>query len=154
MANLYEINEAILNCVDIETGEIIDAECLEALEMERTAKIENIVLWVKNLLAEAAAYKAEKEAFAEREKQAAAKAERLKMYLTAALGGERFTTEKCAVSFRKSKSVEVDETQLPKEWCTEKITYTPNKIAIKKAIGAGEKVPGARLMEWLNIQIK
>ena len=26
MANLYEINEQILSCVDMETGEIIDAD--------------------------------------------------------------------------------------------------------------------------------
>lgn len=33
MANLYEINEEILNCVDMETGEIIDTERLEQLQL-------------------------------------------------------------------------------------------------------------------------
>ena len=35
MSTLYEIDAAILNCCDIETGEIIDADALDALMMER-----------------------------------------------------------------------------------------------------------------------
>lgn len=33
MANLYEINEQILSCVDMETGEIIDADKLQDLQL-------------------------------------------------------------------------------------------------------------------------
>ena len=58
--NLYEINEALYGCVDEETGEIIDAEKLEALSLAFDEKVENIALWIKNLLADAAAIKAEK----------------------------------------------------------------------------------------------
>ena len=32
---LYEIDNEIMNCIDEETGEIIDPEKLESLEMER-----------------------------------------------------------------------------------------------------------------------
>ena len=64
MANLYEINQAITECIDNETGEIIDVEKLEELQLEREAKIENVALWYKNLLSDAEAYKAEKNAFA------------------------------------------------------------------------------------------
>ena len=42
---IFEIDEAILECVDLETGEIIDAERLDALQMERDKKIENVALW-------------------------------------------------------------------------------------------------------------
>ena len=66
MANLYEINNAIMQCFDLETGELTDAESFDRLQMERDLKIENIALWYKNLVSDAAAYKAEKEAFAER----------------------------------------------------------------------------------------
>lgn len=69
MATLYEIDNAILNCCDQETGEIIDIEALDALMMQRTEKIEGIALYIKNLTADAADYKAEKEAFAARETQ-------------------------------------------------------------------------------------
>lgn len=35
---LYEIDSAIMDCVDEETGEIIDLEKLEALNIERDKK--------------------------------------------------------------------------------------------------------------------
>ena len=60
---LYEIDEQILGCIDAETGEIIDADMLNALQIERDAKIENVALWIKDLKAEAEAYKAEKQAY-------------------------------------------------------------------------------------------
>ena len=47
--NIYDIDKAIEACVDTETGEIIDGEKLDALQMERAAKIEGVACWVKNL---------------------------------------------------------------------------------------------------------
>lgn len=67
MANLYEINEQILSCVDMETGEIIDADKLQDLQLAFDEKVEGIACWIKNLLSDAAAIKAEKDALAERE---------------------------------------------------------------------------------------
>ena len=46
---LYEINEAIENCVDTETGEILDEAALDALKIEREEKIRNIAAWIVNL---------------------------------------------------------------------------------------------------------
>ena len=62
MMKLYEINEAILACVDPETGEA-DVEKLDELMLIREVKIENLALWVKELRAEAEAIKAEEEIF-------------------------------------------------------------------------------------------
>lgn len=59
MATLYEIDEEILNCVDQETGEIIDPEKLAQLQMDFDKKVEGIALWIKNLLSDAEAIKAE-----------------------------------------------------------------------------------------------
>lgn len=155
MSTLYEIDAAILNCCDAETGEIIDADALDALMMEREAKIENIALYIKNLTADAAAYKAEKEAFAAREAQAANKADRLKKYLTAALNGQKFSTARCAVSFRRSEKVEIDEESvIPAEYMNETVKRTPDKTAIKAAIKAGQEISGCRLVENQNISIK
>ena len=155
MPNLYEIDQAILDCIDQETGEIIDRARLDALQMERASKIEGVACWIKNLAADAAAYKAEKEAFAEREKAALKKAEGLKAWLADALGGQKFSTWRCAVAFRRSEAVEItDEAALPREMKTEKRTYTPNKTAIKAAIKAGEYVPGACLVDKLNASVK
>ena len=154
MANLYEINRAILECVDLETGEIVDDRIGE-LFMEREQKLENIALWIKNLQADAAAFKAEKEAFDKRQKAAEKKIVSLQKYLTDNLRGESFSTAKCAISFRKSEQVEVfDESIIPEQYLTQKVTLAPDKNAIKALLKEGKVVGGCRLVEKLNPQIK
>ena len=155
MASLYEINEHLLNLTDSETGEITDWSAFEALQLARDEKIENIALYHKNLLAEAAALKAEEKSFAERRKRAENKAESLKRYLDSALQGQKFTSTKVAISYRKSTSVEVDETKLPANWLREiPATHVVDKVEIAKALKAGETVEGATLITNNNIQIK
>ena len=156
---IYEINEQILNCIDPETGEIIDIDKLNELELERDAKIENVACWIKELKAEAEAIKAEKLALAERQKVAENKAESLKKWLAYALDGEKFKTAKCSVSFRKTESVEVTEEgieALMKEH-DELLTYKapePNKKAIKDALKDGLSVEGVQLIQNTSTIIK
>lgn len=155
MASLYEIDQAILECVDCETGEIIDHEKLDGLMMERSAKIESVALWVKNLESDALAYKAEKEVFASREKQASDKAKRLKEWLARVCEGEKFSTTKCAVSFRPSESVVIDDGAIiPAEYVRTKTTSEPDKTAIKNAIKAGAEIAGCQIVTKLNTNIK
>jgi hypothetical protein len=150
---LYEIDEAILSCIDEETGEVIDEERLTELALEREKKIENVALWYKNLMAEKEAYKKEKEYFTQKEKQAEKKAESLKSYLSFALNGQAFNTTRVKIGFRVSRSVEIlDIEKIGKDF----ITYEPkpNKKAIKEALQEGEIIDGAVLVDKLNIQIK
>lgn len=154
MATLYEIDSAIYDCVDEETGEIIDFEMLNTLLMERNKKLEGVAIWIKNLESDAAAMKAEREALARREKAALKKAERLKLWLTASLEGVKFSTPRVSVNFRSSRSVEVNEAVVDHKWCREKTTYIPDKQAIKSAIESGKTVEGCTIIEKLNIQIK
>lgn len=155
MSSLYEINEQLLNLTDSETGEITDWSAFEALQLARDEKIENIALYHKNLLAEAAALKAEEKSFAERRKRAENKAESLKRYLDSALQGQKFNTTKVAISYRKSTSVEVDETKLPLRWLREiPATHVVDKVEIAKALKAGEAIEGATLITRDNIQIR
>lgn len=158
MSTLYEIDQKILSCCDAETGEIVDPEMLDDLLMERDAKVESVACWIKNLESDAVAYKAEKESFAEREAQAKKKAESLKRWLAHALDGKKFSTPKCAVSFRKSESVELEESfdvaHIPAEFLSVKTTYTPNKTAIKAAIKEGLEINGCKLVEKLNASVK
>lgn len=158
---LYEIDWEIQSCIDPETGEIIDEKKLNALRMERDEKLENVALWIKNLEAEAAAYKVEKERFATRERVARNKAESLKTWLAAALQGEKFTTTRAAVSFRTSEAVEITDPDFFLQWAGREnaslLSYalpTPNKTAIKELIKNGEIVPGAQLVKRQNINIK
>lgn len=152
--NLYEIDREIESCVDMETGETIDTERLASLQMEKSKKIENIGCWIKNLTAEAAALKNEKDALAQREKVAKNKADGLKQYLAGYLAGQKFKTAKVAISYRKSEAVEIaDEAAVPDEFRIPQ----PDKIdktGIKKALKDGAVIVGAQIVERQNIQIK
>lgn len=59
-------------------------------------------------------------------------------------------------STRKSKQVEVncEPNDLPKEFKVVKVTETPDKNAIKKAIEQGQEVTGCRIVENINLTIK
>lgn len=154
MRPLYEINQDIENCIDSETGEVIDFEKLEALTMEREEKFENVALWVKDLIAEAAMIKAEKLALGERQKAVEHKAESLRKWLTDALAGQKFKTARCEVAFRRTKAVEITNLlSLPTEYLRVK-DPEPDKAAIKKAIEAGEIIEGAELVENVSCSIK
>ena len=111
---LYDIDAGILACADVETGEIIDEERLNALEMERDAKIEGVGLWVKDLKAESAAIKAEIDNLTKRRQAADNKAESLKKWMSYALGGEKLKTPRLSVSYTHSTKTVVDDwTLLP-----------------------------------------
>lgn len=163
MANLFEINQAMMDAwdaaIDPETGEL-DADALaafEALQMARDEKVENIGCWIKNLNADAAALKEESKNMNERAKRAERKADGLKRYLEAALHGEKFQSTRCAISWRRSTSVEVDEAELPdlpEQYVRRKVTVEADKTAIKDALKAGEVIEGCRLVEKQSIQIK
>lgn len=155
---LYEIDKAILDFefeIDEESGEILNANELDELKMEREDKIEGISLWIKNLEAEKEAVKNEKNNFADREKRLGKKIDSLKGYLTYALDGQKFSTPRVAVSFRKSESVLVkDEYLVPDNFCDFTMVRKPNKTAIKSALKSGEEIMGVELIEKKNVQIK
>ena len=49
--NLFELNQALMDFeleIDEETGEILNADALDSLELERDTKIENIALYQSN----------------------------------------------------------------------------------------------------------
>lgn len=163
MANLFDINRALIeaweSAVDPDTGEISEDSysVIEQLEMERDTKIENIGCWIKNLEADAAAIKAEAKAMSDRAKAAEKKAEGLRGYLAAILAGEKWSSPKVAISWRKSVAVEIDEAELPElpeQYLRTKTTIEPDKTAIKDALKAGEYIEGCRLVEKNNISIK
>ena len=156
---LYEIDNAILDCIDTETGEIIDIDKLNELQLERDTKIENVACWIKDLKAEAEAIKAEKMALAERQRVAENKAESLKKWLAYALDGQKFSTARCAISFRNTEKVEISDVgmiRLMKEH-DELLTYKepePNKTAIKQALKDGLTVQGVQLVQNMSTIIK
>ena len=155
---LFEIDKALMEFefeVDEETGEILNASDLDELNLAREQKIEGISLWIKNLEAEKDAVKREKDNFADRQKRLEKKIESLKGYLTYALDGQKFSTPKVAVSFRRSESVNItDEHLVPDNFCDFTMVRKPNKTALKDALKKGEEIMGVELVEKRNISIK
>ncbi|MCM1506982.1 MAG: siphovirus Gp157 family protein [Ruminococcus flavefaciens] len=111
---LYEIDTKISECIDGETGEVIDIDRLSGLAMERDAKLESVALWIKNLEATAKAIKTERDVLKSRQEQAEHKALVLREWLSKALEGGKMETARVKISYRKSTVVEVDD-RLPKK---------------------------------------
>lgn len=169
MATLYEIDRELLACteldngdvVNMETGEVLTAAALDALQMERSRKIEGIACQVKNLEAYAEDIKAEMGNLMERRKRAERKADWLREYLSQSLDGEKFQSPKCEIRFLKSSPLEIADEGALRAWAT---IHHPellrirepeiDKTAVKKALKAGEEIPGAAVAERLNINIK
>lgn len=155
MASLYNIDQRILDCIDYETGEILDAEALDALYIERDQKIENVALYIKNLESDAKAYAAEEIAFKQRKQAAQKTAARLREWLATALNGQKFSTSKCAISFIKSTRLVIAEgAEIPPQLIKASVTYTPDANAIKALLKEGTEISGCRLVECLNTQLK
>ena len=161
---LYEIDAAILACVDQETGEIIDPEALDALQMEREKKLENVALWVKDLRAEADAIGNEIKALTAREKAAESKTERLKAWLAKALDGEIFKTGKVRISYTHSNRLNVTDEQSAVNWIETHFTEPEEylrfqlpeirKDAVKAAINNGAEIPGCCVEATESVVIK
>ena len=153
---IYEIEAEIMDCIDQETGEVIDIDRLNALEMERDKKISNVACWIKDLKAEAEAIKAEKQALDKRQKAAENQAERLKEWLQGILQGEKFKDRRCSISYRKSERVDFsdsfDLSTLPDSM--KKVTIEPKKTEIKDFLKSGGSIEGVRIEENTSMTIK
>lgn len=157
--SIYEIDDSILSLVDMETGEIEDIARYDELKMERTKKVENIACFFKNLVAEAKAMKEEEANLAQRRKAVENKAERIKNLLVYALKGEKFESPKVRCSYRKAKSVQLDDSFI--DWARENaddlLTYkepTPNRTAIKEALEDGREIEHAEIATRESLQVK
>ncbi len=160
--NLYEIDDKIKQAfegsVDLETGEIIDLEAYEALnslQMDFNEKAEGILLWIKNLKAEAEALKKEKQAFEARQKAATNRAESLTRYISGVLNGDAFKTSRVSATWRKSEAVEYtgEVTALPED-CLRLKDPEIDKTELKRLLKSGVEIPGAQVIVKNNIQIR
>lgn len=159
---IYDIDQRILELVDHETGELLDFDAFADLQMEREKKIEAMALWVKDLSSTASAIKAEVDTLMERKRVAERRCESLKRYLAEILQGEKFTTPRCAVSFRKSTSVQVDDTEKLVCWleqngyddCVKYKEPEVSKAEVGKLIKSGMPVPFAHLENKQSVGVK
>lgn len=158
--SIRNLIETMFTAVDEETGELLDfdPEQLETLKEQRESKLEAIACFIKETDAEAAALKSEMDKLAKRKKVAENKATRLRRILAESLianNEDKFKTAKCAVSFRTSKQVIIDDLDgLNDEFVNVETTRKPDKKLIKEAIEKGADVPAAHIETVKNIQIK
>lgn len=160
--NIYEIDQAILDCIDTETGEIVDMEALEQLQMDRVQKAENVACWRKNLIAMIASIKAEEDALKKRRESLQRKVDGLDGYLAAHFSGEKIETAKVVINWRKSTGVEVLDKQEAIDYLMhiahdDLLKYKEpdiDKKAAKALLESGVTIPGLTLAERMNLQIK
>ena len=151
--NLYEINSALLACVDEETGEILDSEAFAQLLKAKDEKIENCALWIKDINGDIEKVSKEIERLSAIKSALTNKAKNIREYVSMALGGEKYKTERISIYFTHPESVEItDEATIPDEYI--KVIKEPMKTAIKEAIKAGKTVPGAALTKGTSMVIR
>jgi hypothetical protein len=167
-ASLYSIDEAIravLECADLDgTDEDIDiSKLLDELEMQREAKLENVLLYIKSRVALGKAIREEEKELANRRKVIEAQVESLKSYVSNSIlshGDKSFESARVKATFRASTATvcllsdKPTDKDCPPEFLREKITREPNKEAIKAALEEGKEVAGWALEKRQNIQIK
>lgn len=158
---LYEIAPALRFAlddivVDEETGEILNADELHAVEAEAADKIEATALYLRELDAEAKAAKDEADRMLARVKSMQKRSDYLKAMLLDALHATgKVKTGRVTVSIRTTKAVEIAEgADLPEAYTTVKTTVSPNKVAIKQALLDGVEVPGCHIEERESVQIR
>ena len=155
---VYEIDCAILDLVDEETGEVKDFEAFEQLQMERGKKIDNIGCWIKDLHAEVNAIGEEMKALKKRAEQSQKKADSLTGYLERILNGSTWKSPRLSVSYRASKATVVtDEDALRTahpELMRRTETWKPDLTAIKEFINENGEVPFAHIEERTKLEIK
>lgn len=161
--NLFQIEEAITNCVkldgredyvDVSTGEIIDIEALKALEMERDKKIRNIACWIKNLESDEKALADQEKIFRKRKNAAKNKKEQLKSYLASFLAGKKWKNNEVNITWKKSYPVEITDIKKLSSYYLRYKEPEVNKILLGNDLKAGIKIDGATMVEKNNMSVR
>lgn len=157
---LYEINQAIANCiidgdtvVNGATGEVLDVKSLDELKMAREEKIKNVALYIKNLRSDQDELKVAIKGLQERLKASEKKEAGLTEYLKSCMEqGETVHDSLYDIKWRKSKRLQIDEhASLPVMYLRTKVE--PDKVAITAALKDGKEVPGCQLIENINMKV-
>lgn len=167
MANLYnlateyeQLYNALIETADEETGEV-DIDISHALDKVQ-GTIEEKAIATAIVSRKLTNYSVEIAAEIKRlqalKKHVENEEKRVRVYLSDTLqrvGIESIKGVYANISFRKSEQTVIDdESQLPEEYVTAKITYVPDKTKIKNAIKSGKEVAGAHIETVQNLQIK
>jgi len=160
--NLYEINKdlnnLILSAVDADgvINEAFESD-IDSLVMAKEEKLLNCAKYIKNEMAFVEMLKKEEQSLSTRRKQIEKRVEWMKKYVVGNMeAGEKVKDHQAQLSTIKSSSVEIiDEKLIPKELCNHiPECWKVDRIAVKKAIKAGNELEGAKMVDKLNLQVK
>lgn len=161
MATLYEVEGLYQQIYNLFfEDESIDEEALkdtlESIKDDRDNVLSWLVKSLKNAQSDKEAYKAEKQFFDDKRKRAE-KAEvwykdKIKELLQLS-GDTKADIGVFKISLRNTEAVEItDEAVIPDDFL--KVKTEPMKAEIKKAIKAGQEIPGATIVINQNVQVK
>lgn len=159
---LEKWEELFESCIDEETGEIIDTDVLEVLkndlEKQIVEKSSDVVKYHKNregLIKQIDEEVKRLNAFKKSLKSRQDKFENYIIYCMEKLGKDKIETPNGVIKITNSEAVGiVDESKIPSQFIKIKQEFVEDKVAIKKALKAGDKVPGAILVKRKNLNIK
>lgn len=157
------IQQALDSAYDPDTGELLLDEDklfyqIEGIQADFETLIDSIASDVKNLKAEAADVREEKQRLAKRQSQLEVRAERAKRLLAYLLQGEKFKNGRHNVSYRKSEELVVDDGFV--EWAAVndpsflKVEPEVRKLDVKNAIKNGMVFEFAHIEQKNNIQVR
>lgn len=171
---LYEINgeiERLLDSIiiDEETGEVVfgDAEeilpRLDELQMERKAVLEYLAKAVLNIRSDRDAISSEVDRLRERGRKLEAREDALLRILDRECGGEKTDLGVASASYRTSEAVVFDNQTDVFQWLDSherddclrrKEIVEIDKAGVRKALKAGEEIPGCRMEVRRNFLLK
>lgn len=167
MSNLYQIDSKIYNLLTLPESEIVDEDGvvirdvwkeLGELQGERADKLVDSMRVAQEMEENAKALNEEIARLTVRKKAFQDRAQAIKERVAQSMSNadeKRVENSTARITLTRSKSVDiVDETELPLQFLRTKTTVEADKKAIGEKLKAGEEVPGARLVENLNVRLK
>lgn len=162
MASIYELNKnyqevsALLETAETEEELQAINDTLEMLDCSIEEKVENTAKYIKNMESDIEGIKVEINRLTTLKKQKERNTEWLKSNIEYTLknkGIEKLEVGTFKCGYRKSESVEVDDLNaIPSDYT--KTEIKADKIAIKKALKAGEEISGVHIQTNMNFYIK
>lgn len=162
MSSIYELNKNYMELTAMleaaETPEEIEAiqNTLEMLDLSIEEKIENTAKYMVNVESDIQGLKTEIDRLTKIKKAKENAVERLKNNVEYAMkqkGVEKLEVGTFKAYYKKSESVEITNLDvIPADYT--RVEIKADKVAIKKAIKAGEVVDGAHIQTNMNFYIK
>lgn len=157
-----KLNDLFLSSIDEETGEIKECETFEELQKEfqnaLAIKSTGLIKSISQAESDIDTVKKEIDRLSCLKKKMENELISFKRYIIVNMNAmelKKIETPLGKLSIRQTTATDItDESLIPKKFMKEKITYTPSKTDIKKALEQGEDVQGARLIINTSLVVK